>query len=145
MPIIVGPSRRGTDQLYGLCIRLVVFGSLYSIWVWSAMTRYGSIVWFSLCSPYSTGKTLFRLPRFFAKYRELIDIKWQSRRSFLFLFLFLSCGSLLCSLVFISQFFSFSFLFPLQLRFCWFTSGSGSFEGGLSFFRLVIIALVDCV
>ena len=26
MPIIVGPSRRGTDQLYGLC----VFGSLYS-------------------------------------------------------------------------------------------------------------------
>lgn len=91
------------------------------------------------------GKDAISTPSFFAKYRELIDIKWQSRRSFLFLFLFLSCGSLLCSLVFISQFLSFSFfLFPLQLRFCCFSSGSGSFEEDLSFLRLVIIALVDC-
>ena len=96
------------------------------------------------------GKDAISTPSFFAKYRELIDIKWQSRRSFLFLFLFLFLWLLVVQFgfhfsVFLFFFFSFFlFLFPLQLRFCCFSSGSGSFEGDLSFFRLVIIALVDC-
>ena len=56
----------------------------------------------------------------------------------IFFSFFLSCGSLLCSLVFIFQFFSFSgfyCLFSLQLRFCCFSSGSGSFEGDFKFLK----------